>query len=87
VLRADSGFYNSKVNRCLQQGQGELLHHGQGFQEVEQVIVAIPEQAWTPIPYWIGDGADVAETTYHPFSEKHSEVRLIVRRVRPTPGS
>ena len=38
---------------------------------------------------WITDGADVAETTYTPFaSEKDAvPVRLIVRRVRPTPGS
>ena len=38
---------------------------------------------------WIADGADVAETTYTPFAgEKDAvPVRLIVRRVRPTPGS
>jgi hypothetical protein len=29
----------------------------------------------------------LAETTYRPFSKTHPEVRLIVRRVRPTPGS
>jgi hypothetical protein len=29
----------------------------------------------------------VAETTYRPFSKTHPEVRLIVRRVKPTPGS
>jgi len=34
-------------------------------------------------------GADVAETTYIPFADKKDAkpVRLIVRRVRPTPGS
>jgi hypothetical protein len=38
---------------------------------------------------WIDGGVDVAETTYVPFaSEKDAHpVRLIVRRVRPTPGS
>jgi len=38
---------------------------------------------------WIDGGADVAETTYTPFAlEKDAvPVRLIVRRVRPTPGS
>jgi hypothetical protein len=38
---------------------------------------------------WIDGGADVAETTYTPFaSEKDAKpVRLIVRRVKPTPGS
>ena len=53
------------------------------------LIEAIPEEAWTPIPYWIDGGADVAETVYTPFKgEKDAvPVRLIVRRVRPTPGS
>ena len=52
------------------------------------IIEAIPEADWTPIPYWLDAAADVAETSYTPF---HSEpdaapVRLIVRRVQPTPG-
>ena len=47
---------------------------------------AIDESAWTPIPYF-WDGADVAETTYRPFGTKGRPCRLIVRRVRPTPGS
>jgi len=53
------------------------------------LIEAIPEDAWTPIPYWIDGGADVAETVHTPFKgEKDAvPVRLIVRRVRPTPGS
>jgi hypothetical protein len=45
------------------------------------------------IPYWLStpdvSGADVAETSYTCFA--HAEdaitVRLVVRRVRPTPGS
>ncbi len=56
---------------------------------VRRLIEAIPETAWTPIPYWIEGGADVAETTYLPFKGEPDAlpVRLIVRRVRPTPGS
>ena len=56
---------------------------------VRALIEAIPADAWTPIPYWIDGGADVAETVYTPFKgEKDAvPVRLIVRRVRPTPGS
>ena len=50
---------------------------------------AIPEQDWTPIPYWMEGAADVAETSYTPFQSKPdaAPVRLIVRRVQPTPGS
>ena len=45
-----------------------------------------------PIPYWLStpevSGADVAETSFTAFSGKDAiEVRLVVRRVRPTPGS
>ena len=55
-------------------------------------IDAIGEDAWAPIPYWLSSpevsGADVAETRYTAFTGKDAiTVRLIVRRVRPTPGS
>jgi hypothetical protein len=46
-----------------------------------------------PIPYWLStpdvSGADVAETAYTCFAHTReaTEVRLIVRRMRPTPGS
>ena len=50
-------------------------------------ISKIPEAAWTPIPYWMDGGAAVAEIAYRPFSRRHPEVRLIVRRVKPSPGS
>ena len=50
---------------------------------------AIPDGDWRPIPYWMEGAADVAETTYTPFQSESdaAPVRLIVRRVRPTPGS
>ena len=69
---------------------------------VRRAIAAIPEQAWTPIPYWSSEGtfghdadgrpvsgADVAETAYTAFAGTPDavDVRLVVRRVRPTPGS
>ena len=56
---------------------------------LHNVIEAIPEDAWTPIPYWMDGAADVAETTYIPFQSEPdaAPVRLIVRRVKPTPGS
>ena len=56
---------------------------------MRRLIEAIPEEDWTPIPYWLPGGADVAETSYTPFRHARdaSAVRLIVRRVKPTPGS
>ncbi len=56
---------------------------------LHNLIEAIPEDAWTPIPYWMDGAADVAETTCTPFQAEAdaAPVRLIVRRVKPTPGS
>ena len=56
---------------------------------LRELIEAIPEEDWTPVPYWMDGGADVAETTYTPFQgePEAAPVRLIVRRVKPTPGS
>jgi hypothetical protein len=59
---------------------------------IRAAIQTIDEQAWQPIPYWLSSpevsGADVAEITYTAFTGTHAlPVRLIVRRVRPTPGS
>lgn len=52
-------------------------------------ISKIPEAAWTPIPYWLDDGADVAVLPWQAFGPKGegTACRLVVRRVKPTPGS
>ena len=57
--------------------------------QLHNLIDAIPEADWTPIPYWMEGGADVAETTYTPFASEPDAVpvRLIVRRVKPTPDT
>jgi hypothetical protein len=89
TMRADSGFYaHEVVGVCRKKGVRFSITIRQ-FAGVRRLIEAIPEADWTPIPYWIDGGADVAETTYTPFAgEKDAQaVRLIVRRVRPTPGS
>ena len=66
-----------------------LLHHRPPARPLRNIIEAIPEQDWTPIPYWMDGAADVAETTYVPFQNEPdaAPVRLIVRRVKPTHGS
>jgi len=89
TMRADSGFYAHEVVAvCAKLGVRFSITIRQQ-RSVRRLIEAIPESAWTPIPYWMQGGADVAETSYTPFaSEKDAKpVRLIVRRVRPTPGS
>ena len=56
---------------------------------LRNLIEAIPDADWTPVPYWMDGAADVAQTTYTPFRTEPgaAPVRLIVRRVKPTPGS
>jgi Transposase DDE domain group 1 len=86
-LRADSGFYNHKVvQACRKQGVTYSITV-KVTKAVRGVIAAIPQDAWTPINYWLDGGADVAETSYRPFGRKGRVMRLIVRRVQPTPGS
>ena len=86
-LRADSGFYNHNVTEACHKADVRFsvtakLHKG----AIYKAIDAIGESDWVAIPYFM-DGADVAETTYRPFGSKGRPCRLIVRRVRPTPGS
>ena len=58
-------------------------------QSLHNLIEAILETDWTPIPYWMDGAAAVAETTYTPFRTEPgaAPARLIVQRVKPTPGS
>jgi hypothetical protein len=87
VLRADSGFFSGKVVRTCRQHDVRFSITVRLSRTLHRVISEIPEDAWTPIPYFL-DGADVAETTYTPFRGRDAKpVRLIVRRVRPTQGS
>lgn len=89
TMRADSGFYAHAVVAVCRKMDVRFSITIRQHKSVRRLIEAIPETAWVPIPYWIDGGADVAETTYTPFAgEKDAvPVRLIVRRVRPTPGS
>jgi hypothetical protein len=87
TIRADSAFYNHKVLAACQQQGVRCSITAKLTKLVRDAIGHIPDHAWTPIPYWLDDGADVAETSIHPFGRKGRTMRLIVRRVRPTPGS
>ena len=89
TVRADSGFYAHDVVAVCRRTDVRFSITLRAHKGVRGLIEAIPEAAWTPIPYWIEGGADVAEIAYTPFRDQKDArpVRLIVRRVRPTPGS
>ena len=89
TLRADSGFYTHGVVSVCRKMDVRFSITIRQHKSLRNLIEAIPEDAWTPIPYWMDSAADVAETTYTPFQAEAdaAPVRLIVRRVKPAPGS
>lgn len=89
TVRADSGFYSHHVTGACERAGATYSITVKMRPGLHKLIESIPESDWTPIPYFL-EGAAVAETTYTPFAGKvknPTPVRLIVRRVRPTPGS
>ena len=89
TVRADSGFYNHAIVAACRDKSVRYSITIRQHASLRELIEAIPEVDWTPIPYWMEAAADVAETTYIPFQNEPdaAPVRLIVRRVKPTPGS
>ena len=89
TMRADSGFYTHAVVAVCRRMDVRFSITIRQHKSLHNLIEAIPEDAWTPIPYWMDGAADVAETTYTPFQSEPdaAPVRLIIRRVKPAPGS
>ena len=89
TVRADSGFYTHALVAVCREMDVRYSITVRQHVRLRNLIEAIPEQDWTPIPYWMDGAADVAETSYTPFQSEPdaAPVRLIVRRVQPTPGS
>ena len=80
TVRADSGFYtHSLVAVCRAMDVRYSITIRQ-HKSLRNLIEAIPEEDWTPIPYWMDGAAAVAETTYTPFQNEPdaAPVRLIV---------
>src|SRR3954451_8066061 len=75
LLRADSGFWNTKVFELLEHAGWQYSIGVRNIKKVKQAIEAIPETAWLSIPSTAGGEAQIAETTY-------GQRRLIVRRTR-----
>ena len=89
TVRADSGFYTHAVVAVCRELDVRFSSTVRQHKSQHNLIEATPEPDWTPIPYWMDGAADVAETEYTPFQNESgaAPVRLIVRRVKPTPGS
>ena len=88
-MRADSGFYAHAIVAVCRKMNVRFSITIRQHARLRNLIEAIPEEDWTPVSYWMDGAADVAETSYTPFQSEPdaAPVRLIVRRVKPTPSS
>ena len=98
TMRADSGFYTHAVVSACRETNVRFSITIRQSASLRNLIEAIPEDAWTPIPYWMDGAADVAETTYTPFqsgpdaapacaARRHRRQRLRPGLSNPAPGS
>ena len=70
TVRADSGFYAHTIVAACREMDVRFSITIRQRASLRDLIEAIPEEDWTPIPYWMDGAADVAETTYTPFQTK-----------------
>jgi Transposase DDE domain group 1 len=75
LLRADSGFWNTKVFQRLERAGWQYSIGVRMITTVRAAVEAIDEDAWTTIDYPADGEAQIAETVY-------GGRRLIVRRTR-----
>ena len=78
-MRADSGFYNHAVVAACRALDVRFSVTIRQQPNVRRLIEAIPQEDWTPIPYWLPGGAAVAETTYTPFRHTADASAAITR--------
>ena len=69
TVRAGSGFYTHAVVAVCRRMDVRFSITIRQHKSLHNLIEAIPEDAWTPIPYWVDGAADVAETTYNPLPD------------------
>ena len=70
TVRTDSGFYTHAVVAVCRKTKVRFSITIRQRASLRNLIEAIPEADWTPIPYWMDGAADVAETAYTPFRSK-----------------
>lgn len=75
LLRADSGFWSTKVFERLERAGWQYSIGVRMQKGVREAVAAIDEDAWQTIPYPKQGEAQIAETVY-------GERRLVVRRTR-----
>ena len=67
TVRADSGCYAHAIVAVCRKTKVRFSITVRQHARLRDLTEAIPEEDWTPIPYWMEGAADVAETSYTPF--------------------
>ncbi len=75
LLRADSGFWNTKVFEYLERKGWRYSIGVRNIKTVSAAVATIPDDCWQSIDYPQGGEAQIAETRY-------GDRRLVVRRTR-----
>ena len=90
-MRADSGFYAHALVAVCREMDVRFSITIRQHARLRELIETIPEQDWTrrSPTGWTGAAATWPRPPTHPFRGEPdaTPVRLIVRRVKPTPGS
>ena len=71
TVRADSGFYAHAIVAACREMDVRYSITVRQRQGLRNLIEAIPEEDWTPIPYWMDGAAAVAETKPKPRWDVH----------------
>ena len=79
TVRADSGFYTHALVAVCRRMDVRFSIAIRQRARLRNLIEAIPEDAWTPIPYWMDGAADVAETTYRACPRSRTQGFGLVR--------
>ena len=82
TVRADSGFYAHTVVAACREMDVRFSITIRQRASLRDLIEAIPEDDWTPIPYWMDGAADVAETTYRACLRSSTKGLALVPRER-----
>ena len=87
TVRADSGFYTHAAVAVCRKLDVRFSITIRQHKSLDNLIEAIPEDAWTPVPYRVDGAADVAETTYRgrlrsPGESLYTMLRLGIVRIR-----
>ena len=87
TARAGSGFYAHALVAACREMDVRISITIRQHKSLRNLIEAIPDADWTPVPYWMDGAADVAETTYRgrlrsPGELRYTMLRLKIVRIR-----